>query len=173
MFLFTLHVSMSQMASEQQKSSPIESTKESVSSTRNSLEIIMETASNLMERHNLSEVAIKIGEISLSCKSNNQVNIVTEQIVEQKKPQKYNQNNHPNLTEVRSDSVGTIYLSSSPAENPYVMVGSRIVVGQTLFIIEAMKVMNHFKSPCNGVVKEILVRNEQVVEYGQVLIKVE
>jgi acetyl-CoA carboxylase biotin carboxyl carrier protein len=74
--------------------------------------------------------------------------------------------------EIKSDMVGTIYLAPSPTDQPYITVGSTIKEGQTIFIIDAMKVMNHFKAPFSGTVKEILVQNEQVVEYGQVLVRV-
>jgi acetyl-CoA carboxylase biotin carboxyl carrier protein len=141
---------------------------------RDSLEMLVDTVTALIDRHNLSELSISLGEVSLSCKANLVQSHNQSQSIENTRPQsKNNQPTQNSLTEIRSDSVGTIYLSPSPTENPYIMVGSRIVAGQTLFIIEAMKVMNHFKSPCNGVVKAILVRNEQVIEYGQVLVKVE
>jgi len=74
--------------------------------------------------------------------------------------------------EIKSDMVGTLYLSPSPTDQPYITVGSTIKEGQTIFIIDAMKVMNHVKAPFSGTVKEILVQNEQVVEYGQVLVRV-
>jgi acetyl-CoA carboxylase biotin carboxyl carrier protein len=80
-------------------------------------------------------------------------------------PSKYN--------EIKSNMVGTIYTSPSPTEPPYISVGSAVKEGQTIFIIEAMKVMTHFKSPCSGIVKEILVHNEETVEYGKVLARVE
>ena len=76
------------------------------------------------------------------------------------------------LIEIKSDMVGTIYLAPSPSDAPYISIGSQIKEGQTIFIIDAMKVMNHFKSPRAGTVKEILVQNEQVVEYGQVLVRI-
>lgn len=86
--------------------------------------------------------------------------------------------NHVNVTEeplsarehwVKSPLVGTFYAASSPKEPTYVKVGDSVQKGQTLCIIEAMKVMNEIKSPVSGIVQSILVVNEEVVEYDQPL----
>ena len=77
------------------------------------------------------------------------------------------------LVEVTAPIVGTFYASPSP-ENPlYVKVGDRVTPGTVLCIIEAMKLMNEIEAEVAGVVKEILVRNEEPVEYGQVLFRIE
>jgi len=68
---------------------------------------------------------------------------------------------------VRSPLVGTFYKTSSPEEEPFVEVGDEVSVGQTLCIIEAMKVMNEITSEVAGKVKEILVENGHPVEYDQ------
>ena len=73
------------------------------------------------------------------------------------------------LYEVRSPMVGTFYRSSSPGSEPYIEVGDHVGVGQTMCIIEAMKLMNEIDSDVNGTVVEILVENAQPVEYNQVL----
>jgi acetyl-CoA carboxylase biotin carboxyl carrier protein len=70
---------------------------------------------------------------------------------------------------VKAPLVGTFYASSSPKEPTYVKVGDTVQKGQTLCIIEAMKVMNEIKSPVSGIVQSILVVNEEVVEYDQPL----
>ena len=69
--------------------------------------------------------------------------------------------------------VGTYYSSPEPGANQYVAVGERIAKGQTLCIIEAMKIMNEIESEFDGVVREILVDNAQPVEYGQVLFRID
>ena len=74
-----------------------------------------------------------------------------------------------NVVYVKSPLVGTFYRAPSPESPPFVEVGSEVKKGDTLCIIEAMKVMNEIKSEYDGVVKEILVENGQPVEYGQVL----
>ena len=73
---------------------------------------------------------------------------------------------------VKSPMVGTFYASSSPDLAPFVKVGDRIEKGQTLYIIEAMKIMNEIEAEVSGEVLEILVDNEDIVEYGQALMKV-
>jgi acetyl-CoA carboxylase biotin carboxyl carrier protein len=77
------------------------------------------------------------------------------------------------LLEVKSPMVGTFYRSPEPGAEPYAKVGSRIATGQTLCIIEAMKIMNELESEVSGVVREILVEDAQPVEFGQVLFRVE
>lgn len=70
---------------------------------------------------------------------------------------------------VKSPLVGTFYSASSPDSAPFVKVGDTVKKGQVLGIIEAMKLMNEIESEFDGVVKEIQIENEQVVEYGQPL----
>jgi len=76
------------------------------------------------------------------------------------------------LSEVSSPIVGTFYSSPSPDEPPFVAVGDRIRSGQTVCIIEAMKIMNEIEAEVTGEVVEILVRNGESVEYGQALMRV-
>ncbi len=77
------------------------------------------------------------------------------------------------LKEIKSPMVGTFYSSPEPGADAYVKVGSRISAGQTVCIIEAMKIMNEIEAEFGGVVKEIAVENSQAVEFGQVLFRVE
>ena len=63
--------------------------------------------------------------------------------------------------------VGTFYMKSSPNSDPYVEVGTIVKKGTVRCIIEAMKLMNEIEADCSGIVKEILVENESIVEYGQ------
>ncbi|MBI4546252.1 MAG: acetyl-CoA carboxylase biotin carboxyl carrier protein [Gemmatimonadetes bacterium] len=79
----------------------------------------------------------------------------------------------PELVEVRSPMVGTFYRAPSQEAPPYVEVGSLVVKGQTLCILEAMKLMNELESEGEGTVREILVENAEPVEYGQVLFRIE
>ena len=74
---------------------------------------------------------------------------------------------------VKSPMVGTAYLSAEPGSAPFMSVGARVKEGDTLVIIEAMKVMNPIPSPKSGVVKEILIQNAQPVEYEQPLAIIE
>ncbi len=74
---------------------------------------------------------------------------------------------------VKSPMVGTFYRSSSPDAKPFVDVGSKVAVGDTLCIIEAMKLLNEIESDVAGVVKKILLENGQPVEYGEPLFIIE
>ena len=75
--------------------------------------------------------------------------------------------------EVKSPMVGTYYGAPEPAAKPYVTVGSRVSKGQTLCIIEAMKIMNEIESEISGVVTEVLAADAQPVEYGQALFRID
>jgi len=74
---------------------------------------------------------------------------------------------------VNSPMVGTAYLSPEPGSAPYVSVGDTVREGQTVLIVEAMKVMNPIKAPQSGTVKEILVSDAQPVEFGEPLMVIE
>ena len=76
------------------------------------------------------------------------------------------------LLEITSPMVGTFYRASAPGEDPFVEIGSLISVGQTVCILEAMKLMNEIESEFNGEVVEVLVDNGTPVEFGQVLMRV-
>ncbi len=76
------------------------------------------------------------------------------------------------LTEITSPMVGTFYRAAAPGEDPFVDVGSNIKVGQTICILEAMKLMNEIESEFNAEIVEILVENGTPVEFGQVLMRV-
>ena len=76
-------------------------------------------------------------------------------------------------TAVKSPIVGVFYSASSPESEPYVTVGKNVKKGDIVCIIEAMKVMNEIKAPCDGTVTSILVENEALVEYDQALMVIE
>jgi oxaloacetate decarboxylase (Na+ extruding) subunit alpha len=78
-----------------------------------------------------------------------------------------------NLMRIEAPMVGTFYRASEPGAAPYVQEGDIVVAGQTLCILEAMKLMNEIKAEVEGQVKSILVENAQPVEYGQVLFELE
>jgi len=69
--------------------------------------------------------------------------------------------------------VGTFYRAPAPEEPPFVDVGDRIKAGQTVCIIEAMKIMNDLEAEVSGQIVEILVNNGEPVEYGQILMRVD
>jgi len=78
---------------------------------------------------------------------------------------------HPGV--VPSPMVGTAYWASEPGAKPFIEVGAKVSVGQTLLIIEAMKTMNQIPSPRAGTVTQILVEDGQPVEFGEPLVIIE
>ena len=76
------------------------------------------------------------------------------------------------LTDITSPMVGTFYRAAAPGEDPFVDLGSKITIGQTVCILEAMKLMNEIESEFNAEIVEILVENGTPVEFGQVLMRV-
>ena len=77
------------------------------------------------------------------------------------------------LKDIKSPMVGTFYKSPEPGAEPYVKVGTRVTTGQTVCIIEAMKIMNEIEAEIAGVVREVMVDDAQPVEFGQVLFRVD
>lgn len=78
---------------------------------------------------------------------------------------------HPGM--VKSPMVGTVYLAPEPGAAVFIKVGDNVSVGQNLLIIEAMKVMNPIKAPQSGIVKQILVRDSEPVEFDTPLLIIE
>lgn len=78
---------------------------------------------------------------------------------------------HPGA--VTSPMVGTLYTAADSDSDDFIKVGDKVATGQTLMIIEAMKVMNQIPAPMGGTVTKILVENSQPVEYGDVLVIIE
>jgi len=79
----------------------------------------------------------------------------------------------PKGTEGTAPMVGVFYAAPAPGDEPFVHVGSKVKVGETLCIIEAMKVMNEIKAPCSGKVVRIMAQPGDMVEYNQVLCIIE
>ncbi|HET6349900.1 MAG TPA: acetyl-CoA carboxylase biotin carboxyl carrier protein [Candidatus Krumholzibacteria bacterium] len=78
-----------------------------------------------------------------------------------------------NLKQIKSPMVGTVYRAPAPGAEPFVDLGQTVAVGQTVCIVEAMKLMNEIGSDFSGVIRRVLVENGQPVEYGQPLFLVE
>ena len=74
--------------------------------------------------------------------------------------------------QVKAPLVGTYYSASAPDAEPFVQIGDTVKKGQTLGIIEAMKLMNEIESEYDGVIEAVMIENEQVVEYGQPLFRI-
>ena len=93
-------------------------------------------------------------------------------IVNESEPPQVAPPGRSDLTEITSPMVGTFYRAAAPGEEPFVEVGNNIKVGQTICILEAMKLMNEIESEFNAEIVEILVENGTPVEFGQVLMRV-
>jgi len=78
-----------------------------------------------------------------------------------------------NFSEVKSPMVGTFYRSPKPEAPSFVKVGDRVSVGQTLCIVEAMKLMNEIEAEISGTIREILIEDAQPVQFGQILFHIE
>ena len=100
-------------------------------------------------------------------KANNNIPVVNEPEAPQVAPP-----GRSDLTEITSPMVGTFYRAAAPGEEPFVEVGNNVKVGQTICILEAMKLMNEIESEFNAEIVEILVENGTPVEFGQVLMRV-
>ena len=79
----------------------------------------------------------------------------------------------PNQQYIQAEIVGTFYRAPAPGEEPFASTGQTVEPGQTLCIIEAMKVMNEIESPVRAKILEVLVEDAQPVEYGQPLFLIE
>lgn len=107
----------------------------------------------------------------------NTTNTVQNSVIDQNVIQEDGSNDVPkqddeNIKVVTSPIVGTFYSSSAADAEPFVKVGSKVKKGQTLCIIEAMKLMNEIESEYDGEVVEILAQNEEMVEFGKELFKI-
>jgi len=78
-----------------------------------------------------------------------------------------------NLKQINSPMVGTVYRAPAPGSEPFIEIGQAVSVGQTVCIVEAMKLMNEIGSDFDGVIRKVLVDNAQPVEYGQPLFLIE
>ena len=79
----------------------------------------------------------------------------------------------PGTTPVVSPMVGTFYAAPNPESSPYVKTGSEVTVGDTLCVIEAMKIFNHGDAECSGVIRKILKNSGDPVEFGETLFLIE
>ena len=132
----------------------------------------IEEISQLLRENDLSEITIKQGMSSITVARNliaGDASNTTRVLNASKEDDTGMHTNAPAPGSVSAPMVGTLYLAPSPEANPFIKVGSKVKEGEQLFIIEAMKTMNPVRSPFSGEVKEILVKNETPVEFGEIL----
>ena len=131
----------------------------------------------IIERFNESDITyLEIEQADLKLKLEKEKTVVTQMSVPTKSvevitstPVLEPEIEEEDGTPVKSPLVGTFYAAPSPQDAPYVKVGSKVKKGDTVCIIEAMKIMNEITAPVDGVIESILVQNGDVVSYDQVL----
>ena len=133
---------------------------------------------NMLEELNLSEIQIendKIGKVKVA--RNNYKQQIPKVFNDQEKIDNDAKNenliNEDKENIIKSPMVGTIYLQPEPDSDPFIKTGDKVKKGQTLLIVEAMKTMNDIVADKNGTIKEILVKNEQPVQFDDPLIIIE
>ena len=133
---------------------------------------------NMLEELNLSEIQIendKIGRVKVARNNYKQQipNISSSQEKTDNDAKNENLINEDTENIIKSPMVGTIYLQPEPDSDPFIKTGDKVKKGQTLLIVEAMKTMNDIVADKNGTIKEILVKNEQPVQFDDPLIIIE
>lgn len=139
----------------------------------------IEELTKYLKKKGLAEISIQTKEGSISLKKDSPT-IVTApsapMVSEHIKTEDSKKTSSPeksSLHEIKSPMVGTFYMSPSPGAEAFVKVGSKVNKGDVLCIIEAMKIMNEMPADTNGVIKEILANDGEVIEFGQVLFRIE
>jgi acetyl-CoA carboxylase biotin carboxyl carrier protein len=138
---------------------------------------------SLMSRHELSEIDLREGDLRIRLRRGPQgvtlAHVPAPALAPGPAPtaagepveeaDKASKTIHP----IKSPTPGTFYSSPSPDAEPFVQVGSRVTPETVVCLIEAMKIFNEITAECSGVISEICVENQQPVEFGQVLFKVD
>jgi oxaloacetate decarboxylase (Na+ extruding) subunit alpha len=134
---------------------------------------------SLVETSNIDEINLELDGIKLSINKKQKgstertgSNIQDSQYKKEQNEKIPDSTGSINIFEVRSPIVGTFYSSPSPGSPPFVTIGSKIKKGDTLCIIEAMKLMNKINAEIDGTIEEILVKNEDPVDYDHLLIRI-
>ena len=135
----------------------------------------------MLQESDLNEIEVKEGEESVRINRKKEIVNNSTQFISQNKldnlskaqPLEEDNKGLIDLIDVKSPMVGTFYRSPAPDKPPFVEIGQKVKVGDTLCIVEAMKMMNQVKSEFNGTIKDILVENAQPVEFDEVIITLE
>ncbi len=138
---------------------------------------VIRDLATLLNETNLSEIEVQDGERKIKVVRNISTNAVPVSMPEIPVAAAPAVNtavpddDHPGA--VSSPMVGTLYTAADPDSGDFVKVGDKVTAGQTLMIIEAMKVMNQIPAPMGGTITKILVENSQPVEFGDLLVIIE
>ena len=138
--------------------------------TENSINLLIKK----LKDENLGSLKFSNKTISIEISnSSGSVQIAQSPVSDQPKNVSNTQNNEPSsMQSIDSPMVGIIYLTPKPSSPPFVKSGQKIKKGDTICLIEAMKTFNEIKSDKDGVVKSILVKNGEAVEFGQPLFEI-
>lgn len=132
----------------------------------------------LLKEEELTEIEVETDGFRIKLRKENQIS--TQTVVSAPSVPSNNGNMHStnapvvanDLYEVKSPMVGTYYSSPSPDMEPFVKIGGKVKKGDTLCIVEAMKLMNELPTEVAGEIVEICVNNSEAISYGQVLMKI-
>ncbi len=132
---------------------------------------------NIMKQNGLTKLELTEGESHLVLESGKSEGVVVPMVQEtvQITPMPKEQPKpilEDDFYEQKTPLVGTVYLASQSGAAPYVSVGDHINAGDTICIVESMKMFNQIAAECSGIVEEICVSDAQIVEYGQTLFRI-
>lgn len=136
---------------------------------------------NDIGQSNVDEVNLEFPDgIKISVKKNNQVikevvkenTTQTPENIKQTITTKEIKEENEDFKVIKSPMIGTFYSKSAPTANPFVKVGDKVKKGQVLCILEAMKLMNEIESEYNGEIVEVCVKDDEMVEFGEILFKI-
>ena len=131
---------------------------------------LIKDLSDHLDEFNLTELSYSDGTTTIKVGKGNKSTISNAASAPFSPQEKEKNNEDDSLNLIKSPMVGTVYLSPEPGAKPFTTVGAKIKKGSTIVIIEAMKTMNHIPATSEGVVKNILIKDGQPVEFGQTLI---
>ncbi len=139
----------------------------------------LKTIIKMFEESSLSKIRLVKEDVTIELEKPTEHQVIskvvepqtTREVVQDQQPLKADETTS-NFTPVNAPLVGTFYEAPAPDQPPFVREGQQVKQGDTLFIIEAMKVMNEITAPKNGIVKKIHVQNGDMVMYDQVVLEI-
>ncbi|WP_343343645.1 acetyl-CoA carboxylase biotin carboxyl carrier protein [Terrisporobacter petrolearius] len=129
----------------------------------------------VIDKSALTKFSFKEGDTKIKIEKNREETICTKPVTQNEvlqRKEEVERVESDNFEYIKSPLIGTFYNSPSPEEEPYIAVGDKVSKNQVIGIIEVMKVMNEVKCNYDGIVEDILINNNDTVEYGQSLIKI-
>lgn len=129
----------------------------------------------VIDKSALTKFSFKEGDTKIKIEKNREETICTKPVTQNEvlqRKEEVERVESDNFEYIKSPLIGTFYNSPSPEEEPYIAVGDKVSKNQIIGIIEVMKVMNEVKCNYDGIVEDILINNNDTVEYGQSLIKI-